>query len=598
MRADLGTYRRLLTYAYPYRWRLIIGLLFGALFGGSTFGMLMAFQSGFAQVFGSAETPLTTWVTQRVADLGDPGKTPLYVTVAVLALLPLAGILRGVGFFISKYYVEWVGNRVVMDLRTALFGHLADLSVQYISHSRTGELISRTTNDTQMVQRAVSSVIGDIVREPFVLMAGIAALLTLDARLAAISLLVFPICIIPVSVFGRRVRRYAKEGQALLADLASIQQEAIVGSRIVKAFGMENFEKGKFLSRCRAVFRRHVKVTAARAAVMPFIELISIIAGCLVLLYARWSGLRWDQLLTFLGALLVMYEPVKKLTRLHLTVQQSAAAADRIFEILDTEVTVQDRPGAVPLDGPVADIELRDVSFAYDDEPVLNEVRLQVKAGECVALVGSSGAGKTTLVGLLPRFFDPTGGCVCVNGKDVRDYTLESLRGQIGLVTQETILFNDTIAHNIAYGRADMPQQAIEEAARRAHAHDFIMAMPHGYDSVIGERGSLLSGGQRQRLAIARALLRNPPILILDEATSALDTESERQVQAALNELMEGRTVFAIAHRLSTIRHADRIVVLESGRIVEEGPHDDLLAQGGVYKYLYDLQFADDEHTP
>jgi subfamily B ATP-binding cassette protein MsbA len=504
-------------------------------------------------------------------------------------------VFRGAGYFISKYYVEWVGHRVVMDVRNAVFAHLNDLSVQYISKSRTGELMSRTTNDTQMVERAVSTVIGDLVREPFVLLAGITALLMLDARLAAISLIVFPVCIIPVTVFGRRVRRLSREGQAYLADLASIQQEAITGSRVVKAFGMEAFEMKKFSDRCRNVFRRRVKITAAKAAVQPLIEFISILAVCLVLVYARWAGLTWDRLFTFLGALILMYDPVKKISRMQMTIQQSAASADRIFEILDAEVSVKDRPGAVPLEQPIRDIRFRKVGFSYGEGMVFDDIDLDVKAGECIAIVGSSGTGKTTFVGLLPRFYDVTKGSIEINGRDLRDYTLSSLRGVTGLVTQDTILFNDTVANNIAYGRADMPQEAIREAAQRAHAHEFIEELPNGYQSIIGERGMLLSGGQRQRLAIARALLLNPPVLILDEATSALDTESERYVQAALDALMQGRTVFAIAHRLSTIRHADRIVVLDGGRIVESGTHEELLVQGGQYKYLYDLQFQDQE---
>jgi subfamily B ATP-binding cassette protein MsbA len=302
-----------------------------------------------------------------------------------------------------------------------------------------------------------------------------------------------------------------------------------------------------------------------------------------------------DRLITFLGALVVMYDPAKKLSRVQLAIQQSAGAADRVFEILDAKVSVQDRPDAVPFDEPVREIKFAGVHFAYESEPVLRDINLTVAAGECIAFVGSSGAGKTTLVGLLPRFYDVGEGQVCINGRDIRSFTLQSLRSQIGLVTQETILFNETVARNIAYGHDDMPRDKIEAAARRAHAHEFILQLPNGYDTVVGERGMLLSGGQRQRLAIARALLRNPPILILDEATSALDTESERHVQAALDELMEGRTVFAIAHRLSTIKHADRIVVLDQGRIAEEGTHAQLMARQGPYKYLYDLQFQDQE---
>jgi len=584
-------YLRLIRYAYPYRRRLLIGLAFGIFFGGSTLGLLLSLQSSFVKVFGGASTGLITFIEERLGKFVEPASTSLATTIIILALLPFFTALRGAGFFISKYCVEWVGHRVVMDIRNQVFRHLNDLSVQYLTASRTGELISRTMNDTQLLERAVSTVIGDLIREPFVLCGAILALITLDTRLATISLVLFPICIIPVSIFGRRVRRFAREGQAQLADLASILQETVTGARIVKAFGMEDVENRRFAVSSRRVFRRLVKVTAARAAVLPFIELIAVFAGCLVLLYARWTGLRWEELIIFLGALVFMYDPVKKLSRLQMGVQQSAAAAERVFDILDTEVDVKERPGAVTLESPIEEVAYDHVSFAYNDEPVLNEVSLTVRAGECVAIVGSSGSGKTTLVGLLPRFFDVDEGRVSINGTDIRDYTLASLRRQIGLVTQDVILFNDTVANNIAYGRSDTPREEIEKAARRANAHEFILELPRGYDQVIGERGQFLSGGQRQRLSIARAVLRNPPILILDEATSALDTESERLVQAALDEVMAGRTVFAIAHRLSTISHADRIVVLEGGRIVEAGPHQELLLQEGPYKRLYDLQF-------
>jgi subfamily B ATP-binding cassette protein MsbA len=389
------------------------------------------------------------------------------------------------------------------------------------------------------------------------------------------------------------VRRFAKEGQQKIADLMSTLQETVTGVRIVKAFGMEQYEIGKFRDQCRAVFHRAIRVTRAKASVEPIIVFISVVGMSLVLIYARWSSMPQESFVAFLAALVAMYDPVKKLSRIHVSIQQSSGAADRIFELLDTEVTVKEQPQAKAFDEPVKTVTFDHVSFAYDETPVLQDVSFTVNAGQCIALVGSSGSGKSTMVGLLPRFFDVTGGKVLINGNDIRTLTIASLRKQIGIVTQETFLFNDTVANNIAYGQTDASRSAIEEAARRARAHDFIEAMPERYDTVIGERGVRLSGGQCQRLSIARAILRNPPILILDEATSALDTESERQVQAALNELMAGRTVFAIAHRLSTVTHADLILVLDKGRIAETGSHQELLQRGGLYKYYYDLQFAD-----
>ena len=394
--------------------------------------------------------------------------------------------------------------------------------------------------------------------------------------------------------FGRKVRRAAREGQARLANLAAVLQEALSGMRIVKAFGMEGYERQRFNEEAKATFLRAMKVTRANASIEPIIVFLAAIGAIPVMFYALFTNMPLDELITFFVAMLIMYQPVKKLSKLHLAIQQSSAAADRIFELLDTPIGVTDRADAIAFSGPVQRIAFENVGFAYDpNEPVLRDVSFAVEAGQCYAFVGSSGAGKSTLVSLVPRFYDVTSGRILLNGLDVRDLSQSSLRQQIGMVTQETILFNDTVANNIAYGTAQADRAAIIAAAQRAHAHDFISEMPEGYDTMIGERGVRLSGGQRQRLAIARAILRNPPILVLDEATSALDTESERAVQAALDELMAHRTVLAIAHRLSTIMHADKIIVLDAGRIVEAGTHAELLALGGTYKRLYDLQFRD-----
>ena len=593
-----ATYKRLLGYARPYWRRLLAGVFFGALFGGSTFFALLSVWLGLEQSsLGGEETTslsegkfLEDFVRSTIAYVGDPD-SPLYFAIAIFVLVFIFVTLRGIGFFLSKYLVEWVGQRIVMDMRNEIFGHIQNLSMAQIGSKRTGELMSRTANDTQMVERGVSTVLGDIANQPFVLLAGIAVLLRIDYRLATLSLLLFPICIIPVIVFGRKVRKFARRGQASLGSLASVQQEAIAGSRIVKAFGTEQQEQKNFERTAEGVFKNQVRVLRSRVAITPIIELISIVTGFALIAYTRMFEMSLDDLLIFLAVLIIIYDPIKRLSRLHIGVQQASAAADRIFEILNVEAGVEDRSGAEPLVGELEEVTFQDLHFRYDDEWVLQGVDLKVKAGEVVAIVGGSGAGKTTLVSLLPRFFDPTKGAVRINGRDIRDYTISSLRAHIGLVTQETFLFNRTIAENIAYGQESASRQEIETAARRAHAHEFILE-EGGYDVVIGERGDRLSGGQRQRLAIARALLRNPPILILDEAMSSLDTESERFVQAALDELMEGRTVFAIAHRLSTIRNADRILVLRDGNIVEEGTHDALIEQAGAYKYYYDLQFA------
>jgi ATP-binding cassette, subfamily B, bacterial MsbA len=577
--AAWAVYRRLLSFARPYSSRLVLGVVFGAMTGGGLLGVL-------------------TWLRRAVAAVFQPGELSLATTLIVLAGLPLFALVRGLGDFLSTYFISWVGHRVVMDLRSKLFAHVHELSMAYFTKTRTGELMSRTLNDTMAVEKAVSSVVGDMAKCPFEAAASVAVLVWLDWKLALVGLALFPVAVLPMAFFGRRVRRFSREGQEKLADLMSVMQESVAGARIVKAFGMESYETRRFTDLCKMVFTRAMRVARARASVEPVIVFISFVGLAGVFVYVRWTHMTFDTFLTFAAALVAMYEPVKKLSRIHIAVQQSSASAERIFELLDAPVTVTERPGARPFEGPLREIRLDDVSFSYGEGEVLRNVRLGVRAGEFIALVGSSGSGKTTLVSLLPRFYDVTGGRILVNGTDLRDLTIPSLRALVGVVTQEHFLFNDTVANNIAYGQGEAPRSAVEAAARRALAHEFIEALPQGYDTVIGERGVRLSGGQCQRLAIARAILRNPPVLILDEATSALDTESERQVQAALEELMEGRTVFAIAHRLSTVVHADRILVLDGGRIVEEGSHRDLLERGGLYKYFYDLQFRDRDEPP
>ena len=569
---EWDTYRRLMAHTRPYLGRLALGSVFGVLFAGSTVSLLPALKTNFGHL---VRYESITW------------KEILLFALVV----PLLMLLRGLGAYVSAYLVQWVGNRVIMDLRIRVFQHLQQLSIAYFDRNRSGEAISRTVNDTAVLQNAVSTVLTDLVRQPLMLVGAVGYVLWLNWRLALLGIVVFPIFILPVRLFGRRVRRAARQGQERLADIVAIMKESVMGMRIVKAFGMEEREILRFSEQCRLFFGRSMRVVSAQAAMSPVTELLSAVGVVVAFGYAAIIHMPFEDFITFALALVVLYDPVKKLSRLHLGVQQSSASADRIFEILDERSTVAERPGALVLEAAVERIEFRGVSFSYGNGAVLEGIDLDVRAGERVALVGASGGGKTSLVSLLPRFFDPTEGQVLINGRDLREFSLHSLRRQFGLVTQDTILFNDTVAGNIAYGYPAASPEAIRDAAARAHAHDFVMRMPQGYDTMIGERGVRLSGGQRQRLAIARALLCNPPVLILDEATSALDTESERQVQEALGEAMQGRTVFAIAHRLSTIARCDRILVLGEGRVVEQGTHQELLAAGGIYKHLYDLQF-------
>jgi subfamily B ATP-binding cassette protein MsbA len=461
--------------------------------------------------------------------------------------------------------------------------------------------MSRVTNDVSQVQRAVSETIGDLTRESLALVGFAGLLFYYDARLAIVCLTGAPLVVYPLVRLGQRVRRTTRRSQEALEQMSHVSAEAFTGHRIVKAFGAEAREIEKFERTSDHFYRTNMKVTSVLSSLPPLMEFIGGVAFVAALFYGSQeiaSGrLTPGEFTAFIAALFMMYAPAKKLSRVNADLQQAMAAADRIFEVLDSHNEVQDRPGAIALKPFRQAIEFRDVQFVYsgsNGRATLDRVTFAVRAGEMLAIVGRSGAGKTTLVNLIPRFYDVTGGAILVDGHDVRDVTLASLRSQIGMVTQETVLFDDTIAANIAYGRPAATREEIEAAARAAHAHEFVATLDRGYQTLIGERGQRLSGGQRQRIAIARAILRDSPILILDEATSSLDAEAEMLVQEALSNLMRNRTSFVIAHRLSTVRRADAIVVLEGGRIVESGTHDALLARGGAYAKLYELQLQEE----
>ncbi len=571
-------FRRLAKYVNPY-WRSLVGAtLCAAVVALLTGAYAWMIKPIIDEVFIKNHWELLFWIIPSII---------------------IVGIAKGGFNYGRSYLMRYVGNRAIASIRNDLFQKLIQMPIGFFSHQRTGNLMSLIVNDAGMVQQVIATVIRDLFQQSLTMLTLMVVVFYLNWWLALIAIIVVPLSYFPLTRFGKRIRRISRSGQEKVAELTAILEETFSGIRLIKAFGAEPFETARFEQKNQEYFQKIMKTTRVSELVPGIMEAAGSVAAALIIGVGAYE-VRMDRMtpggfMSFLGASWLMYAPVRHLAATSTVIQQAAAAVDRIFWMLDQpSERVQDQ-GKRVLKPVEREIAFERMSFYYDgmDEAALREIDFTVKAGEVVALVGSSGSGKTTLMNLLLRFYDPTEGVIRIDGVDLREVTLESLRKQIGLVAQETILFDDTVSRNIAYGMGTVDPPRVIEAAQAAYAHEFIERLPQGYDTMIGERGVRLSGGQRQRLAVARAILRNSPILILDEATSSLDSESEMYIQKALSNLLKNRTTFVIAHRLSTIQNASRIVVIDQGRIAETGRHAELLQKGGIYKKLYQLQFRE-----
>lgn len=575
----MNLYLRILSYIKPYMGRLLLAILCTCLAAGCNLYL--------------------PWIIKDVVDkvLVDKDVMMLYMIAASIIVV---FIIRGVFFYGQTYLMSWVGQKVVIDVRGAVFRKMQRLGLSFYDKNKTGTIMSYVTNDVGALQAAMVDKAVELVTESLILVGSIGAMLWLDWKLTLFTFCTFPIVLWCMNFFGKKIRRNGGHIQACTAELTSILQEVVASARVVKSFVREDYEIKRFDDQNRVNFYANMKNIKLNALLTPTVEFVAAIGVTIVMWYGGMSVISGNitagALVAFLVYAVNIANPIKRITRVIASIQQALAAGDRVFSILDMEEDIRQLPDAEKLQRVKGHVEFNNVSFAYNpEETVISNLSFKVAPGEVVAIVGPSGAGKSTIASLLPRFYDVTEGSIVIDGRDIRKVTLDSLREQVGIVPQETMLFNGSVYDNILYGRLDATSEEVIAAAKAANAHNFIQELPEGYDTMLGDRGVNISGGQRQRISIARAILKNPQILILDEATSALDTESERVVQEALDRLMVGRTSFVIAHRLSTIKNADRILVMEKGCLVEDGSHDELMAKDGLYAHLYKIQYRSKE---
>jgi subfamily B ATP-binding cassette protein MsbA len=584
------SYRRLYAYVKPYKGRFITGLALGLAYGGVNSLFPIAIARVTSSIFhGGAPSPMGMGSNIHALDTGPKINSIVLICLAIPAIMTV----RSLCSYGSTYCMQWVSNKVVSDIRSQLFSKMLHNSMDFFNKARSGFLMSVITNNTRVMQMALSTVGSDVFKQPITIIGAISVLMIMDWKFTLVTLILFPTCLLPLRVYGRRARKAVQNEQEGMAEMVVTMQETFAGIRVIKSFAREAHQEKEFKRSNQMQFSQMMRIIRSLEAVGPLVETIAAIGVGIALLYVYTANLSVGRFFGLISGIFILYDPIKTLSRIHLVMQRSIAATTSIFSLLDSQPTVQDAPNAVALSSSQGRLDFEDVTFRYANTvtDAISNLTLHIESGNTYALVGASGAGKSTILSLILRLYDPTSGAVKIDGRDLRSLTQKSLRERIGLVTQETFLFHDTIFSNIQFGRLNATPDEVREAARAAYAHDFIMAQPKGYETVIGDKGCLLSGGQQQRLAIARAILKNAPILLLDEATSSLDSESEQQIQKALAELATGRTVIAIAHRLSTVLSADQIIVMDGGRIKEIGTHAELLEKSGYYRRLYDHQF-------